>query len=237
MPDAAVLPGCGAHRQEQCSSFSTYNNKRSGPHTLNGGSTVPAVQTSSYPRLHIPCISSSATSAASSQSPRRAHHARRRNTGHPATPYVPADQGPGVRARPDPLHPPSQGRPASACPWCRPRCRACTRKPSSSGRWRRRPSWARLSRSPTARPTARDRLPCSSRCCANWPRSIAAAGTDIRPAAGISRSRRALLLLAALAAQPLRAQPAGRAWPDRPIRIMVVYPPGGVSDQVARALA
>ncbi|HQD16685.1 MAG TPA: tripartite tricarboxylate transporter substrate binding protein, partial [Ottowia sp.] len=47
--------------------------------------------------------------------------------------------------------------------------------------------------------------------------------------------RRSLLLAAAatLAGGAL-AQPT---WPSRPIRIVVAYPPGGVSDAVARALA
>lgn len=43
--------------------------------------------------------------------------------------------------------------------------------------------------------------------------------------------RRALLL----SALPLAA--AGQAWPTRPIRIIVAYPPGGVSDDITRALA
>jgi tripartite-type tricarboxylate transporter receptor subunit TctC len=44
-------------------------------------------------------------------------------------------------------------------------------------------------------------------------------------------------LLAALSALalPLRAQPG--AWPQRPVHIMVAYPPGGVSDDITRALA
>ncbi len=50
----------------------------------------------------------------------------------------------------------------------------------------------------------------------------------------ISR-RSALVALAAVAAAgPLRAQPA---WPSRPVRIIVAYPPGGVSDVVARQIA
>ncbi|TFZ04914.1 Bug family tripartite tricarboxylate transporter substrate binding protein [Ramlibacter rhizophilus] len=44
--------------------------------------------------------------------------------------------------------------------------------------------------------------------------------------------RRAWLL--ALAAAPVLAQDP---WPNRPVRIVVAYPPGGVSDSVARALA
>lgn len=40
---------------------------------------------------------------------------------------------------------------------------------------------------------------------------------------------------AVLHAPPLRAAPAG--WPQRPVRLQVVYPPGGVSDAMARTLA
>ncbi len=51
-------------------------------------------------------------------------------------------------------------------------------------------------------------------------------------------SRLFLPLLAALACligmQPARAQ---EAWPSRPIRIVVVFPPGGASDIIARVLA
>jgi tripartite-type tricarboxylate transporter receptor subunit TctC len=45
--------------------------------------------------------------------------------------------------------------------------------------------------------------------------------------------RLAILLLAALLAMPAAAQP----FPARPVRAIVVYPPGGVSDGVARLLA
>ena len=46
--------------------------------------------------------------------------------------------------------------------------------------------------------------------------------------------RMALATLAALAAAPMTA--AAQAWPAKPIRIVVAYPAGGVSDVVARAL-
>ena len=45
-------------------------------------------------------------------------------------------------------------------------------------------------------------------------------------------SRRALLAAAAAATLPARAQP----WPPRPVRLIVPYPAGGISDLVARAL-
>jgi len=54
---------------------------------------------------------------------------------------------------------------------------------------------------------------------------------------GLIRRRRAVALLMLLS--PLGAalaQPAP-AWPARPLRIVVAYPPGGISDGVARALA
>ena len=47
--------------------------------------------------------------------------------------------------------------------------------------------------------------------------------------------RRSLLL--ATAAALAGGAVAQSAWPSRPIRIVVAYPPGGVSDAVARALA
>lgn len=53
---------------------------------------------------------------------------------------------------------------------------------------------------------------------------------------GLIRRRRAAALLVLLS--PLGAALAQPApWPDRPLRIVVAYPPGGISDSVARALA
>jgi tripartite-type tricarboxylate transporter receptor subunit TctC len=43
--------------------------------------------------------------------------------------------------------------------------------------------------------------------------------------------------LAALASPSVAAAAGAAPWPQRPIRILVVYPPGGVSDAMARALA
>lgn len=47
--------------------------------------------------------------------------------------------------------------------------------------------------------------------------------------------RRALLRAGLLA--PLAAHAGEPAWPDRPLRLLVAYPPGGLSDETARALA
>lgn len=49
-----------------------------------------------------------------------------------------------------------------------------------------------------------------------------------------SISRRVALSAVAAAAWPLHAQ---TGWPGKPVRIVVAYPPGGVSDAVARLLA
>lgn len=48
-------------------------------------------------------------------------------------------------------------------------------------------------------------------------------------------TRRALLAAAALGATPLAAR--AQAWPSKPIKIIVAYPPGGVADTVTRLLA
>lgn len=45
------------------------------------------------------------------------------------------------------------------------------------------------------------------------------------------------LLVSTLAPALARAQGPAARWPQKPIRIIVVYPPGGVSDTIARALA
>jgi len=49
--------------------------------------------------------------------------------------------------------------------------------------------------------------------------------------------RRPFLQLAAAGAAPQWLQAAPAAWPNRPLRLFVVYPPGGVSDGMARVLA
>ena len=60
------------------------------------------------------------------------------------------------------------------------------------------------------------------------PASLRARRAALRRTAGLA----VLLGSAAAAAQPVVA-----SWPARPLRILVAYPPGGVSDDIARALA
>ena len=53
----------------------------------------------------------------------------------------------------------------------------------------------------------------------------------------MTRRRDALLALAAGALLPAFLRAADRPYPDRPIRIVVTYPPGGQADSVGRSLA
>lgn len=54
---------------------------------------------------------------------------------------------------------------------------------------------------------------------------------------GSSRRRWMAWVLVGLSTSPICASGAPGEWPTRPVRIVVAYPPGGVSDQVARLLA
>src|SRR5688500_11841467 len=56
-------------------------------------------------------------------------------------------------------------------------------------------------------------------------------------ATGPTMHRRPLLPLLATPLLPRPARAQGEAWPSRPVRIVVVFPPGGSSDIVARVLA
>ncbi len=58
-------------------------------------------------------------------------------------------------------------------------------------------------------------------------------------AAADALARRALLRILVGSGAALLGMPAARAadWPSRPVRLLVAYPPGGVSDDTARALA
>jgi len=51
------------------------------------------------------------------------------------------------------------------------------------------------------------------------------------------RDHYAVLIMAALCGSPAHAQTPGQAYPDKPIRIIVPYPPGGGTDIVVRAMS
>jgi tripartite-type tricarboxylate transporter receptor subunit TctC len=52
----------------------------------------------------------------------------------------------------------------------------------------------------------------------------------------VSRARRTLVTLLAVAPLALGASPAAAAWPEKPIRIVVPFAPGGGTDLIARTL-
>ena len=47
----------------------------------------------------------------------------------------------------------------------------------------------------------------------------------------------ALLALFSLVATAAQAQTAAQAWPTKPIKVVVNFPPGGAADQIARAVS
>lgn len=57
------------------------------------------------------------------------------------------------------------------------------------------------------------------------------------PVAGGQRTRRALAAMLAALSLALPGLASGQAWPAKPIKIIVNFPPGGAADQIARALA
>lgn len=63
------------------------------------------------------------------------------------------------------------------------------------------------------------------------------ASRSTRPSSLPSPTRRALAAGLGAAALPLPGPVRAQAWPAKPIRLIVVYPTGGVSDSVARLLA